>query len=309
MHFIDLDGFEAEKIGLIIDLSLDIKNNPAAYRERLIGRSLYMLFQKTSTRTALSFGLGMLELGGDYFMQRFEDSNFSVGDIKLETQYLCQNVDYILARLKYNRDIQRMACASTIPVINGCCEKSHPMQILADLLTIKELFGTYDIKVLYVGVWNNVFNTLAKTLPRMGCSLTGITPIVNEPSFDDQVVAMIHAEQKVQIFSAEQATKDRLYEFACQADVIYTDTWIDMEHFNKPSYKKEKNERIGIMGDFMITRELIRTTEAVVFHDMPIHCGYEIERAVVDTHIETILQQAENRRHTAKAVLLQPGLT
>ena len=124
-----------------------------------------MLFQKTSTRTALSFAFGMTALGGNYLIQNWQDSNFSIAEIRDEVRYVSRQADIIMARLKTNGDINLMAQYSYVPVINGCCNMYHPSQAIADLVTIKEIFGTLKIKLLYIGVKNNVLNSLADSLP------------------------------------------------------------------------------------------------------------------------------------------------
>jgi len=179
MNFIALKTFETALLETIIETSLLIKQNPFHYADVLKNKSLYMLFEKTSTRTALAFGLGFNELGGRYFIQRWQDSNFIVGEIPDETRYVARNVDIILARLKRNVDIEAMGSASPIPVINGCCNKYHPTQALADCMTVKEKFGTYDKTMLYVGIWNNVFNSLVASFPRLGGRFIGVCPIIN----------------------------------------------------------------------------------------------------------------------------------
>ena len=196
MNMITLKTFDAAQLESIIDASIQIKKDPSQYGDLLKNRNLYMLFEKTSTRTALSFGLGINELGGRYFIQRWEDSNFSIGEVVDETRYVARNVDMILARLKKNSDIEAMGACSPIPVINGCCNKYHPTQALADCMTIKETFGTYKKTLLYLGIWNNVFNSLVYSLPKLGGKLIGVCPIINESSITEQEISKLLDENE-----------------------------------------------------------------------------------------------------------------
>ena len=134
MHFLSLKDFSAQSINKIVELACDIKLHPRDYAHALDGRKLYLLFQKTSTRTALSFEAGINEMGGFYYMQKWDDSNFSIGEIMDEIRYVGRNVDLVMARLKSNHDVLEMAKYSSVPIINGCCNKCHPCQAMADVI-------------------------------------------------------------------------------------------------------------------------------------------------------------------------------
>lgn len=303
MNMITLKSYDAGKLESVIDASIQIKKDPGQYEGLLKNRNLYMLFEKTSTRTSLSFGLGFNELGGRYFIQRWEDSNFSIGEVVDETRYVARNVDIILARLKQNSDIEDMGKCSPIPIINGCCNKYHPTQALADCMTIKETFGTYEKTLLYLGIWNNVFNSLVYSLPKLGGKLIGVCPIINESSISGKEISDIkESTQNFEYYGISDITPEKLKSLANGSDIIYTDTWVDMEFFTNPEFKDLKEERVKMMKPFAITAELLADSPAVVMHDMPIHPGYEIDRDVVETHMTTILDQAENRRHVAKGI-------
>ncbi|MBW1995606.1 MAG: ornithine carbamoyltransferase [Deltaproteobacteria bacterium] len=305
MNMITLKDFRAEDIESIIETSIRIKQNPSAFEALLKEKTLYMLFEKTSTRTAMAFGLGINELGGRYFFQRWQDSNFSIGDVVDETRYVARNVDIILARLKQNRDIEAMGECSPIPVINGCCNKYHPTQALADCMTVKETFGTYRKTLLYVGIWNNVFNSLINSFPKLGGKLIGVCPIVNESSVSPQDISgLVSKTANFEYYGGSEATPEKLKEIVKRSDIVYTDTWVDMEFFNNPEFKDLKEQRIKMMKPYALTADLLEGTGVAVMHDMPIHAGYEIEREVVEAHIDTILNQAENRRHVAKGIFL-----
>ena len=305
MNLIALKTLETAALKTIIEISLLVKQNPFQYAEALKNKTLYMLFEKTSTRTALAFGLGFNELGGRYFIQRWQDSNFVVGEIPDETRYVARNVDIILARLKRNVDIEAMGKASPIPVINGCCNKYHPTQALADCMTVKEKFGTYRKTMLYVGIWNNVFNSLVASFPRLGGRLIGVCPIINDAAVSAQeAMEVVRTTKNLEFYGYPKVTPEKLKELVDEADIVYTDTWVDMEFSNDPAFQGLTEKRVAIMETFSVTSALLKDSHALVMHDMPIHAGYEIEREVVERHLETILCQAENRRHVAKGIFM-----
>ncbi len=303
-HVIDFKDFTEEKFHQIIDRAIEIKQNPEQYYDSLAHKKLYLLFEKTSTRTALSFSLAMAELGGTYFLQNWRDTNFTVGEFRDEVQYVGRNVDVIMARLKKNETLREFAKYSTVPVINGCCDKFHPSQILADLMAIKELFGTYQVKMLYIGVWNNVLNSLAESLPFLGGELYCMTPVINEASKDDITVNRARATGHLYELNPKMTSED-FKEIVKQMDILYTDSWVDMEFFHNLDFQDMKEERIKIMLPFQINKELLEGSKAIVLHDMPMHAGYEVSREVIEENKKYILQQAENRRHVEKGLLYE----
>ncbi len=303
-HFINFKNTDSKYLQKILDLALDIKQNPAKYAQTLAGKKLYMLFQKTSTRTSLSFAFAMTGLGGQYFMQNWQDSNFGVGEMQDEVRYVSHNVDVIMARLKEVSDIFLMAKYSSVPVIDGCSNMYHPCQAMADLLTVKEKCGSLKVKMMYIGVRNNVLNSLMDSLPKLGGQLYAVTPIVNEPSKDEELYQA--ALKTGNFFDVGQGHPDpaEVKKLVKEMDVLYTDTWVDMEFINDKKFEGLKNERVARMLPFQINQELLKGSQALVMHDMPVHAGYEISREVVEKHIDTILQQAENRKWAQMAVLV-----
>jgi ornithine carbamoyltransferase len=283
----------------IIDKAIEVKQNPEKYRKALEGKSLAMIFQKTSTRTRVSFEVAMTQLGGHALYIDWRTTNFTIADIYDETQYLSRNVDCIMARLLRNADLQVMAKASRVPVINGCDEKYHPSQAIADLMTMKEKKGKLKgLKLVYIGVHNNVCNSLIEGCTKTGVKITTVTPIFNEPSRDDELL--------------EEARKTGLYETTLDvkeavkdADFVYTDTWVDMEFFTDPKFAAEKEKRIKLMMPYQVNKELLRGSKAYIMHDMPIHRGYEISEDVIESPNSIIYEQSENRLYSAKAILLK----
>lgn len=142
MHLLDFKKLTSQQLTAIVDLGIDVKHNPEKYRKALEHKSLALIFQKTSTRTRVAFEVAMTQLGGHALHIDWKTTNFTLADIKDETEYLSRNIDCIMARLLQNADLQRMTAASHVPVINGCDEKYHPSQAIADLITLKERKGT-----------------------------------------------------------------------------------------------------------------------------------------------------------------------
>jgi ornithine carbamoyltransferase len=303
-HMINFENFSKEELNEILDLAYDMKKNPDKYSETLKGKKLYTLFEKTSTRTFLSFTTGITELGGSYYNQVWEDSNFVLGEPVSELKYVCRNVDIIMARLIKNETVNLFSKHSTVPFINGCDSTYHPCQILADALTLKEHFGGLNVKMLYIGAKNNVFNSLVEFFSKMEeGTIYGLTPLVNEtavsPDFYEKAKASGHYIELDPSMSMEEARK-----YASTMDVLYTDTWVDMEFFNNPAYQKQKEETLAKMMPYQINREFLGGGNAKVMHDMPMHVGYEISQEIVDENLDFILDQAENRRHAEKAVMV-----
>lgn len=299
-HLLSWVDWADEEILDLLEFSTHVKNNRVFYSGHLHGRSMAMLFQKTSTRTRVSFEAGMTELGGHAIFLDWMSSNFQLSDIDFEAEYLSRNVAIIMARLKKNEDLLLLAKGSKVPVINGCCNLFHPCQSLADILTIA-LDSPNDWKkkkITYIGVHNNVTNSLVGITAALGIHLTLVTPIANPESV---VSSVIERGKKKGTLSWETDAKVAVKD----ADYVYTDTWVDMEFFHDPKFQKEKEERIALMMPFQVNANLLKNTKAKVMHDMPIHAGYEITRDIVHSDRSIIFTQAENRLDAQKAVILR----
>ena len=299
MHLINFKELTSQQLNALVDLGIEVKHSAGKYRKALEGKSLALIFQKTSTRTRVSFEVAMTQLGGHALYIDWRTTNFTLADVKDETEYLSRNVDCIMARLLRNADLQRMAQASRAPVINGCDEKYHPSQAIADLITIKERKGKLKgAKLVYIGVHNNVCNSLIEGCTKTGVKLTTVTPIFNEPARDNELMA---EAKKTGLWEttldAVKAVKD--------ADFVYTDTWIDMEFFTDPKFAEEKEKRLKLMMPYQINSALLKGSSAYIMHDMPIHRGYEISAEAIENPKAVIYEQAENRLYSAKAILLK----
>ena len=299
MHLINFKELSGQELDALVDLGVEVKHNPKKYRKAFEGKSAALIFQKTSTRTRVAFEVAMTQLGGHGLFIDWRTTNFTLADISDEVQYLSRNVDCIMARLLYNADLMKMADASRVPVINGCDEKYHPTQALADLITIKEKKGTLKgAKLVYIGVHNNVCNSLIEGCTKTGAKLTTVTPIFNEAARDDELLAEAKKTGLWQsTLDAKKAVKD--------ADFVYTDTWIDMEFFTDPKFATEKEKRIKLMMPYQINADLLKGSDAYILHDMPIHRGYEISAEAIENPKSMIYEQAENRLYSAKAIFLK----
>jgi ornithine carbamoyltransferase len=299
VHLINFKELDGRHLAELVDQGIQIKHDPEKYRKTLEAKSLALIFQKTSTRTRVSFEVAMTQLGGHGLFIDWRTTNFALADIGDETQYLSRNVECIMARLLKNSDLQAMARASLVPVINGCDEKYHPSQAIADLITIKEKKGRLKgVRLVYIGIHNNVCNSLIESCTKTGVNLVTVTPIFNEPSRDDELL--------------EKAKKTGLWETSLDvrqavedADFVYTDTWVDMEFFTDASFAAEKQKRLKLMMPYQVSKELMKNSSAYIMHDMPIHRGYEIAPDVIAGPNSVIYEQSENRLYSAKTVLLQ----
>ncbi|MFP3985099.1 MAG: ornithine carbamoyltransferase [Candidatus Bathyarchaeia archaeon] len=298
-HLINFKNWTPQEIEFLIDKAIEIKKEPAKYRTALQDKSLAMIFQKTSTRTRVSFEVAMTQLGGHAIYMDWLTTQFKLADISDEVKYLSRNVDCIMARLKRNADLTEMATASQVPVINGCDEKHHPCQAIADLMTVKEHKGKLKgLKLVYVGVHNNVCNSLIEACTMIGMQITTVTPIVHEPAQDTELL------EKAKKTGLHGVTLD-VNKAVRDADAVYTDTWIDMELFLDPQFREEKENRVKLMTPYQINSKLMKSSRALIMHDMPIHRGYEISAEMVEAPASVIFDQAENRLHSEKSILLK----
>ncbi len=299
MHLINFKELSGQHLGAMVDLGIEVKHNPAKYLKAFEGKSAALIFQKTSTRTRVAFEVAMTQLGGHGLFIDWRTTNFTLADISDEIRYLSRNVDCIMARLLCNSDLLKMANASRVPVINGCDEKYHPSQALADLITVKEKKGTLKgAKLVYIGVHNNVCNSLIEGCTKTGVKLTTVTPIFNEAARDGELLA---EAKKTGLWQSTLDAKKAVKE----ADFVYTDTWIDMEFFTDPKFAAEKDKRIKLMMPYQINAELLKGSNAYIMHDMPIHRGYEISAEAIENPKAVIYEQAENRLYSAKAIMLK----
>ena len=182
--------------------------------------------------------------------------------------------------------------------MNGCCNRYHPMQGLADLITIQETFGRLEgICLTYVGVLNNVCNSLIAAGLKVGMKVIAVTPEIN-PAADDQ--ALYAQARTAGLFEQTDDLRAALE----KSDVVYTDTWLDMEFFTDPAFAEEKQRRIDTFQPYQVNEALVEGRDTLVMHCLPAHKGYEVSETVLDSPNSVVFDQAENRLHSQKALML-----
>ena len=296
-HLPNLLVLSTEEVNEILQKAHEIKRSPQDYRSLLAFESLAMVFQKTSTRTRVSFEVAMTELGGHALYLDWMTTNLSISDPGYEIEYLSRNVSCILARMKLHSDFQKIQNASRVPVINGCCERSHPCQALTDVMTMQENSDKPidEIRVNYIGVMNNVSSSLVEMASLLGFHLTLTTPAFPPDGVGDVQDLILSSDRIRHTSDPEEGIEG--------VDFVYTDTWVDMEFFKDPSKREENLARIEQMKPYQLSCSLVGDRDLRIMHDMPIHEGYEIESRLVRDPRSIIFEQAENRLHAQKGLL------
>lgn len=298
LSLLSLRELDRNALTSVVTTALDLKQHPEKYGNALSGKGLLLLMQKTSTRTVLAFTAAIHQMGGYALRMNWQESNFSISPLALEARYVGTTVDAVMARLLRHQDVAELAAHAGIPVINGCDEKYHPSQAVADCLTVYENAGRFDgVRITYVGVHNNVTNSLLVGCTRLGVQVNLVTPIVNDAAWDPDLMSEAEGTGLLRRY-------DDVRSACADSDFIYTDTWIDMEHFSDPAYQEEKARRIALMSPFQFNTNTVGDSDVKIMHDMPLHPGFEISAELVDDPRSVIFQQAENRLHAAKAILL-----
>lgn len=266
-------------------LSLSIKLRGTRYSEELKGKTLAMLFAKTSTRTRVSFEVAMTQLGGHAINLNWNETNFIKGDIRDEAKVLGLYCDIVMVRVFTHDQILKIAEGCEKPVINGMDDLHHPCQALADLMTILEAKKKFEgLKIGWVGDGTNVCNSLMQGAEMLGMDMVVATPKGYEP--------------KVKT-SASIAQDPR--EAAKGADVLVTDTWVSL------GLEKEKELRMKVFQSYQLNSQLLALAkkDCIVLHCLPAQRGYEITSEVIDSPQSRVFQESENRLHTEKALLLK----
>ena len=284
-------------LALLLEAAAHIRTEPAAYRQSLQGRTLVLLFEKPSLRTRVTFEVAMKGLGGDaiYYDCRSEPlgQRETVADV---ARNLERWVDCLAARTFRQSTIEELAHWAEIPVINALSDRYHPCQALADILTVKDVFGRLmGIKLAYVGDGNNVAHSLLLTGAKAGLSSAVATPPSYEP---DPEIVRIASEIASQTGGSVQVGDDPA-EAVAGAHVVYTDVWASM------GSEQEAETRRQRFAPFRVTEGLFSKarSEAIFLHCLPAHRGEEVEAAVIDSPRSAVFHQAENRLHAQKALL------
>jgi len=306
-HILSLKDQSKKDILDILSIAQIIKKkrNAGKLTNLLPNKTLIMLFQKGSTRTRLSFEAAMTELGGHSIFLDAKTTQFALTDFKDEIKAVMRFGQVLMFRAMKAADVQIAADQNQIPVIDACSEKYHPAQALSDILTMSEHSkGLKNVKkIVWLGIENNVSNTLMLACAKLGIKVVIVAPEVNAISVDPELNAMAEATGNVtRTLDLKAALKD--------ADYVHTDTWMDMEFFEngkvKPSFQEEYDRRKKLFMPYQLNAKLIDTyaPKAKIMHCMPCHVGYEISRDAIDHKNSVIFDQAENRMHAQKAMIL-----
>lgn len=293
-HLLKLKDLTSDEIFGILNLADQLKyerkNN--VKHPYLEGKKLGMIFQKSSTRTRVSFEVGMYELGGYALFLSDRDLQIGRGEpIKDTIRVLSRYLDGIMIRTFAQKDVEDLAKYGSIPIINGLTDYCHPCQVLADLMTIREYKGSFKgLKMCFVGDGNNMANSLI-----VGCIKTGMAIAIACPDDyrpDADLICWARENGKITVTSDLKAAAEG-------ADVLYTDVWASM------GQEGEKAAREKIFRGYCIDDTLMKLAEkdAMVLHCLPAHRGEEITEEVFEAHADEIFDEAENRLHAQKAVL------
>lgn len=292
--FLKLWDLSSEEINKVIERAIRLKAGEDRNRCPLIGKSIGLLFEKSSTRTRVSFEVGAYQLGAQAIYMNISDLQLGRGEtIKDTALTLSRYLDAIVIRTFGHDRIEEFASHASIPVINGLSDLHHPCQVLADMMTIIEKKGRLrDIHLAYIGDGNNVANSIIEAAARMEMNLTIACPEGYEP--DPDVLERAREFTKKEIIILRDPR-----EAAGRADAIYTDVWTSM------GKEREAEERKKRFRAYQINEELLRCakSDVIVLHCLPAHRGEEITDEVIDGPHSVVFDQAENRLHTQKALL------
>ncbi len=291
--FLTVSDFATEEILAILDRAVSFKRNPHLRADMLAGSSVGLLFDKSSTRTRVSFEVGIDQLGGHSIFLTSGDLQLGRGEsIRDTSRVLSRYLKAMVIRTYAHEAVEEFARHARIPVVNALTDQHHPCQALADILTIQEKKQTLSCRIAYVGDGNNVTHSLVQAAGRVGAELVLACPPGHLP--DQSILRAANAESRVPVSVLEHAE-----EAVRGADVIYTDTWVSM------GKEGEAEERALVFRPYQVNRHLVSLAapSCIVMHCLPAHRGHEITDEVLDGSRSVVLDQAENRLHVQKAIL------
>jgi ornithine carbamoyltransferase len=294
-HFTRVADWSGEELLSVLDLADDLKELQRRREEHhlLPGRALGMIFQKPSTRTRVSFEVGIAQLGGHALYLAASDLQLGRGETLRDTAtVLSRYLDGLMIRTFAQDDVEELSRHATIPVINGLTDSAHPCQALADVMTIRERLGRLEgVRVTYLGDGNNVCASLMVAAAKLGMEFVAATPEGYEP--DPQAIELARGAG-----GSPELTHDPR-EAARGADVLYTDVWTSM------GQEEERERRLRDLAGFGIDDELVGLAgrDAIVLHCLPAHYGEEITEAVLYGPQSAVWDEAENRLHSQKALM------
>jgi ornithine carbamoyltransferase len=298
LKLLDLTGEEIiEILNLADQLKYEVKHNIP--HPRLAGKSLGMIFEKSSTRTRVSFEVGMYQLGGHPLFLSSRDLQIGRGEPVEDTaRVLSRYLNGIEIRTFAQEEVESLAKYSTIPIINGLTDFAHPCQVLADLMTVREYKGRLEgLKLCFIGDGNNMMNSLIVGGLKTGMTVSVACPEGYEPH--EQVLEFAKAQNEAagrEVFTLMRSPADA----AKDADVLITDVWSSM------GMEEEAEKRRRDFAGYQINDELLKAAkpDAMVQHCLPAHRGEEITAQVLEAHADEIFDEAENRLHAQKAVMV-----
>lgn len=298
---LDVGTMPRQQIDALLRLAADLKTKQqrGVAHTLLPGKTLGLLFQKPSTRTRVSFEAGMNQLGGHTLALPMADIQLSRGESVADTaRVLSRYLDGIVIRTYDHATVQEWAAEASMPVINGLTDLCHPCQGLSDLLTIREKKGRFTgLKLAYVGDGNNVANSLIEIAAKTGMAITLGCPAGYQP--DQHVVDRARLEAESTGANIEIVDDPKIA--VKEADIVYTDVWISMGR------EREQARRLKALAPYQLNGRLLQRAkpDAIVMHCLPAHRGEEITAEVLDGPQSTVIDQAENRLHMQKAILVQ----
>ena len=296
--FIEIHDYSAAEVKEIFELARDIKKSPKKYRDALEGQTLAMIFEKSSTRTRVSFEVGMFQLGGHALFLSSRDIQLGRGEPIYDTaKVLSRYVDGIMARTFAHKTVTDLAEYASVPVINGLTDLSHPCQVMTDYFTAWEKFGDLKgRKIAYVGDGNNMAHSLLFGAPKVGMHIAVATPGGYAPDIAVVAAALEDAKSagtKMLITtSIEEAVKD--------ADIVETDVWASMGQ--EAEAEKRRRDFDGWMVDDRLMS--MAKKDSIFMHCLPAHRGEEVSAGVIDSPRSVIYDEAENRLHVQKAIMV-----
>jgi ornithine carbamoyltransferase len=297
-HLLSLMDWTSSEIQEVLELTRKVKRSPEKYRDVLRGKTLAMIFQKSSTRTRVSFEVGVYQLGGLGLHLSSSDLQMGRGETIPDTaRVLSRYVDGIMARVFAHDHIVELARYSRVPVINGLSDLLHPCQALADYFTILEHRGSLKgVRVAYIGDGNNVAHSLINGASKLGIEIVVATPPDYGP--DPGIVSV--ARQEAEKTGGRITLLHNPREAAKDADVIYTDVWTSM------GQEAESERRRKAFAGYQVDMDMIESGRpgCLFMHCLPAHRGEEVTHAVMESTASVVFDEAENRLHAQKAVMI-----
>lgn len=298
-HFLTLKDFSKEEILEIIDIGLEIKKNLVSkiYNHELKNQTLGMIFEKSSTRTRVSFEVGMFQLGGHALFLSNRDIHLGRGEPVRDTARVISSMcDMVMIRTYEHSKIEEFAAYSKVPVINGLTDSYHPVQLLADYMTLVEHGMEKNIVAAYVGDGNNMTHSWMILAAKLGFELRVATPKGYEVDAKILEEALVFAKESGAVIKIMNDPKEAIK----GASVVTTDTWVSM------GQEEEKEERLKVFKGFMVDDAMMSLAQkdAKFLHCLPAYRGYEVSESVFEKHSEIIFDEAQNRLHAQKGLMV-----